>query len=116
MRTKQGVSRRSWRSSADRRPWRPRSTTDAARGRSPFEFAMSKVGSLGLLERPRIVMSREQLFDLTVGRTPAAFDRTIDNQISRLRRKIEHNPGRPKIITTVRNGGYCLATDVEVER
>lgn len=69
-----------------------------------------------LLERPRIVMSREQLFDLTVGRTPAAFDRTIDNQISRLRRKIEHNPGRPKIITTVRNGGYCLATDVEVER
>ena len=69
-----------------------------------------------LLERPRIVMSREQLFDLTVGRTPPAFDRTIDNQVSRLRRKIEYNPGRPKIITTVRNGGYCLATDVEVQQ
>jgi two-component system OmpR family response regulator len=66
-----------------------------------------------LLERPRIVMSREQLFDLTAGRMPGAFDRTIDNQISRLRRKIENNPGRPRIITTVRNGGYCLATDVE---
>ena len=66
-----------------------------------------------LLERPRIVLSREQLFDLTAGRAPAAFDRTIDNQISRLRRKIEANPGRPRIITTVRNGGYCLATDVE---
>ncbi|SFN98868.1 two component transcriptional regulator, winged helix family [Roseovarius lutimaris] len=68
-----------------------------------------------LLERPRIVISREQLFDLTEGRKPAAFDRTIDNRISRLRRKIEDNPGRPRIITTVRNGGYCLATDVEAE-
>jgi two-component system OmpR family response regulator len=42
------------------------------------------------------------------------MDRTIDNQISRLRRKIEPDPLRPRIITTVRNGGYCLATDVEV--
>ena len=69
-----------------------------------------------LLERPRVVLSREQLLDLTQGRAAGPLDRTIDNQISRLRRMIEHNPGRPKIITTVRNGGYCLATDVEVER
>ena len=65
------------------------------------------------LERPRIVLSREQLLDLTAGRVAGPFDRTIDNQVSRLRRKIEADPMRPKIITTVRNGGYSLSSDVE---
>lgn len=65
-----------------------------------------------LLERPRLVLSREQLLDLTSGRAAQAFDRAIDNQVSRLRRKIEPDPSRPTIITTVRGGGYCLATDV----
>tara|TARA_R110002051_G_scaffold7035_3_gene33026 strand:- start:2642 stop:3364 length:723 start_codon:yes stop_codon:yes gene_type:complete len=65
-----------------------------------------------LLERPRLILSRDQLLDLTSGRAAQAFDRAIDNQISRLRRKIEKNPARPTIITTVRSGGYCLATDV----
>ena len=68
-----------------------------------------------LLERPRMVLSREQLYELTTGRAPAAFDRTIDNRISRLRRKIEADSTHPQIIATVRNGGYCLATDVEVQ-
>ena len=67
-----------------------------------------------LLERPRKVLSRDQLLDLTSGRAAGPMDRTIDNQISRLRRKIEPDALRPRIITTVRNGGYCLATDVEV--
>ncbi len=66
-----------------------------------------------LLERARMVLSREQLLDLTAGRTAGPLDRTIDNQISRLRRKIEPDVLRPRIIKTVRNGGYCLATDVE---
>jgi two-component system OmpR family response regulator len=66
-----------------------------------------------LLERPRHVLSRDQLLDLTAGRSASVFDRTIDNQISRLRRKIEPDPARPRLITTVRGGGYCLATDVE---
>ena len=65
-----------------------------------------------LLERPRLVLSRDQLLDLTAGRAAQAFDRAIDNQVSRLRRKIEKDPARPTIITTVRSGGYCLATDV----
>jgi two-component system OmpR family response regulator len=65
-----------------------------------------------LLERPRFVLSRDQLLDLSAGRAPSVFDRTIDNQISRLRRKIERDPSRPRIITTVRGGGYCLAADV----
>lgn len=66
------------------------------------------------LERPRFVLSREQLLDLTSGRSADVFDRSIDNQVSRLRRKIEADPSQPEIITTVRAGGYCLAADVRV--
>lgn len=65
-----------------------------------------------LLERARIVLSRDQLLDLTAGRSAGPLDRTIDNQISRLRRKIEPDAAQPQIITTVRNGGYCLASDI----
>src|SRR3546814_7483989 len=44
---------------------------------------------LALAQRPRQVLTRDQLLDLTQGREAAAFDRAIDNQVSRLRRKIE---------------------------
>lgn len=64
------------------------------------------------LERPRFVLSRDQLLDITSGRAADVFDRTIDNQVSRLRRKIETNPSHPQIIATVRAGGYSLAADV----
>lgn len=67
-----------------------------------------------LLERARLVLSRDQLMDLTAGRRAPPLDRTIDNQISRLRRKIEQDPMQPRLIITVRNGGYSLAADVEV--
>lgn len=67
-----------------------------------------------LLERPRVVLSREELLDLAQGRSAGPLDRTIDNQISRLRRKVELDVLRPKIIKTIRNGGYCLSVDVEV--
>jgi len=66
-----------------------------------------------LLERPRFVLSRDQLLDLTSGREAHVFDRTIDNQVSRLRRKIEPDPAHPTILTTVRGGGYSLSCDVE---
>lgn len=65
-----------------------------------------------LIERPRIVLSREQLLDLSAGIAAGPLDRKIDNQISRLRRKIEPDILRPRIIKTVRNGGYCLSVDV----
>jgi two-component system OmpR family response regulator len=68
-----------------------------------------------MLERPRFVLSREQLLDLTSGRTAQVFDRTIDNQVSRLRHKIETDPARPEIIATVRGGGYSLTIDVRAE-
>ncbi|WP_373504718.1 response regulator [Aestuariivirga sp.] len=65
------------------------------------------------LERPRFVLSREQLLDLTSGRASQVFDRTIDNQISRLRRKVEVDSAKPVLIATVWGGGYSLAADVK---
>lgn len=64
------------------------------------------------LERPRFVLSRDQLLDLTSGRAAQVFDRTIDNQISRLRRKIEADPAKPALIATVWGGGYTFTADV----
>ena len=65
-----------------------------------------------LVTRPRQVLTRDQLLDLTQGREAAAFDRAIDNQVSRLRRKIETDAKNPDIIKTVWGGGYTLAAEV----
>lgn len=65
------------------------------------------------VERPKMVLTRDQLLDLTQGREANVFDRSIDNQVSRLRRKIEADPKDPKLIKTVWGGGYSLAVDVE---
>ena len=62
---------------------------------------------------PRRVLTREQLLDLSQGRELAAFERSIDNHISRLRKKIEANSSDPKLIKTVWGGGYMLAADVK---
>ncbi len=66
------------------------------------------------LERPRTSLRRDELSLLTAGRVLGPLDRTIDNQVSRLRRKIEPDILRPRIIRTIRNEGYCLACEVEV--
>jgi two-component system, OmpR family, response regulator len=68
---------------------------------------------LAFAERPQRVLSRDQLLDLARGRGPAPFDRSIDVQVSRLRRKIEVDPRSPEIIATVRGGGYVFTPDVE---
>ncbi len=60
-----------------------------------------------------MVLTRDQLMDLTSGRTPGVFDRSIDNQVSRLRRKIEEDPKEPRIIKTVWGGGYMFTAAVE---
>jgi two-component system, OmpR family, response regulator len=62
---------------------------------------------------PRRVLSRDQLLDLSQGRELAAFERSIDNHISRLRKKIEADPANPKLIKTVWGGGYMLAAEVK---
>jgi two-component system OmpR family response regulator len=58
-------------------------------------------------------MTRNQLLDLTRGRASAPFDRSIDVQLSRLRRKIEKDPQQPALIKTVRSGGYIFTVPVE---
>lgn len=64
------------------------------------------------LDQPRTVLSRSTLLDLTAGREAKAYDRAIDNQISRLRRKIEADPKDPQILVTEWGGGYRLVADV----
>ncbi|MBW4706293.1 response regulator transcription factor [Roseobacter sp. YSTF-M11] len=65
------------------------------------------------LKRPKRVLSRDQLMNLTGGHDWSPLDRTIDNQIARLRKKIERNPSEPKLIKTVRGVGYTFACDVK---
>jgi two-component system, OmpR family, response regulator len=69
---------------------------------------------IAFLERPQIVLTRDQLLDITRGRYAGPFDRAIDMQVGRLRRKIEADPKNPEFIKTVRGGGYVLASQVKV--
>ena len=70
---------------------------------------------LALLERPKIALSRNQLLDLTKGKDAELFDRSIDNHVSRLRKKIEPDPKNPRYIKTVWGGGYIFAVEPESE-
>lgn len=64
-------------------------------------------------EHPQRVLSRDQLLDLTRGRNAVPFDRSVDIQVSRLRRKIEVDPKQPALIGTVRGGGYIFTAPVQ---
>lgn len=66
-----------------------------------------------LLERPKMALSRNQLLDLTKGREADLFDRSIDNHVSRLRKKLEPDPKNPRYIKTVWGGGYVFAVESE---
>ena len=65
-----------------------------------------------LVSRPGIVLSRDQLLDITAGRSAQLFDRSIDNLVSRLRKRIERDPAHPQIIKTVWGDGYVCAAPV----
>jgi two-component system, OmpR family, response regulator len=67
---------------------------------------------IALVERPQRVLSRDQLLDLARGRGAIGLDRSIDTQVSRLRKKLEQDPGDPKIIKTVWGGGYVFTPTV----
>lgn len=60
------------------------------------------------------VLSRDRLLDLARNREAGPFDRTIDVQVGRLRRKLEPDPQRPTMIKTVRGTGYIFTPTVEV--
>lgn len=64
------------------------------------------------VEHPRQVLDRDRLLDMVQGREAHLFDRAVDNQVSRLRRKMEEDSRDPKLIQTVWGGGYRLAADV----
>jgi two-component system, OmpR family, response regulator len=70
---------------------------------------------MAFLENSKRTLTRDQLLDITRGRQANPFDRTIDVQVARLRKKIEDNPKEPKLIITVRGGGYQLTVDVTPE-
>lgn len=67
---------------------------------------------MAFLEHPRQVLDRDRLLDMVQGREAHLFDRAVDNQVSRLRRKVEADSKNPQLIQTVWGGGYMLAADV----
>ena len=67
---------------------------------------------LALVEQPNRVLSRDQLMQRTHGRDAGPYDRAIDMQIGRLRRKIEVDPANPSLIKSVRGAGYLFAAPV----
>ena len=72
------------------------------------EFGLLRV----LVQRAGRVLSRDQLLQLLSGRDAEAYDRSIDMQIVRLRRKIEPDPKRPTLIVTIPNSGYKFTATV----
>jgi two-component system, OmpR family, response regulator len=68
------------------------------------------------LSAPQRVLTRDQLLDLSRLHTAEVYDRAIDLQILRLRRKIEADPAHPKFIRTERGAGYVFAADVDIVR
>ena len=67
---------------------------------------------IAMLEAPNRILTREQLLDLARGRAAGPFDRAIDVQMSRLRRKIEPGLGAPELVKTVRGAGYLFLPKV----
>src|SRR5579859_16164 len=72
------------------------------------EFELLRV----FASNPNRVLSRDRLIELAKGREWASFDRAIDTQVGRLRKKIETDPANPTLIKTVRGGGYIFAAAV----
>jgi len=84
--------------------------------RSDGELVPLTTGEFELLRvfagHPNRVLARDQLMNLVKGQEWAAYDRAVDAQIVRLRKKIEADPAKPALIKTVRGAGYVFATAV----
>jgi two-component system OmpR family response regulator len=78
---------------------------------SGTEFRLLRI----FLDHPNRVLTRDQLIDLTQSREADPYDRSIDLQVSRVRRRLQDNPKEPALIKTARGQGYVLASEVEVE-
>jgi DNA-binding response OmpR family regulator len=75
---------------------------DCALTTADFKLLAAFVGN------PQRQLSRDRLMDLVNGSDWTPLDRTIDNQVARLRKKLERDPARPQLIKTVRGMGYML--------
>lgn len=76
-----------------------------SRALTTAEFDLLRV----FAQNPHRVLDRDRIMDLLKGRDWTPSDRTIDNQVARLRKKIEDNPARPRLLKTVRGSGYSFA-------
>ncbi|PSC05387.1 DNA-binding response regulator [Alsobacter soli] len=95
-----------WRLSAERRELRDPAGREVPLTTGEFDLL------LALAQRPGRVIDRDTLMDLTRGRGREAFDRTIDAQVARLRKKIETAPHKPTLIKSVRGVGYVFTGQV----
>ena len=91
---------------ASARQLRDREGQDVALTSGEFELL------LAFLRRPNQVLTRDDLMSCLHGREAGPYDRSIDMQVGRLRRKIETDPAEPRIIKSVRGCGYVLAATV----
>jgi DNA-binding response OmpR family regulator len=83
-------------------------------GGEPIQLTAAEFELLAcFVQRPRRVLTRDQLLDWTRGRSAEAYDRTIDMTISRLRKKIEAVAPGLELISTVRNNGYLFVHPVK---
>ncbi len=83
-------------------------------GEAPIRLTSGEFKILvAFLRNPRVILSRQMLLDLKQGQAQAdIYDRSIDNYISRIRRKIEEHPKQPQYIKTYSKGGYAFECDV----
>ncbi len=94
--------------------WARRTLHDAEG--SPVELTKAEFDLLNaFLARPNRVLGRQELMGLTKGRDWQAYDRSIDVQVGRLRRKIERDPSNPELIKSVRGVGYVFTARVAPE-
>jgi two-component system, OmpR family, response regulator len=98
-----------WRLDVARREFRSSDNTLVLLSGGEFDLL------LAFVEHPQRVLTRDQLLDLARGPAHAAYDRSIDTLVSRLRHKLEQDPKAPAIIRTVRNGGYVFEAKVTRE-
>lgn len=85
------------------------SSEGVARSLSTGEARLLQV----FLNHPNIVLTRDQLLELSKGRQANAFDRSIDNYVSRIRKKIEDDPSKPRVLKTYWGGGYALTCETD---
>ena len=87
-------------------------TRTLMRGGVPVDITTGEFSVLKVFGRhPRVPLSRDKLMELARGREYEAFDRSLDVQISRLRKLIEVNPAKPAYIQTVWGMGYVFVPD-----